>query len=87
MVTPVGAITNFQRIHFRDKIFGLSVACPFDQDNPCDCPLYEVRKKSMEERYAWVRELSDVRILSILTYHQKCLDEREDLKDKGELRA
>lgn len=69
-----------QRQYLQVKVFGLSLACPFDQGNPCDCPLHEIRKKKLEEKIKWLNKLSDEGVLNILTYHQICLGEKENLK-------
>ena len=61
-----------------EEIFGLAVACPFDQGNPCNCPLHELRKKSLQERYRWLLDLSEADLRDILTNHRKCLDEKEE---------
>jgi len=58
---------------------GLSVECPFDGTNPCTCPLHEIRKKSLKERYEWAQKLSESDALNILTFHQVCLKEKETL--------
>jgi len=78
MTESLNAKAGINRQYMKERVFGLSVACPFDQGNPCDCPLHEIRKKSIEERYQWFRGLSDERILEILTYHKKCLGEKEN---------
>jgi len=54
------------------KVFGLTVACPSDQGNPCDCPLHEVRKLSLRERHEWARGLSEADMRVLIGYHEKC---------------
>jgi hypothetical protein len=71
------ASTNSRKQYLLEEIFGLAVACPFDQGNPCGCPLHELRKKSLQERYRWLRDLSDDKLREILIFHRKCLDEKE----------
>jgi len=66
----------------RGKLFGLLVACPFDQSNPFHCRLYEIRKKSLKERYDWFAELSEENMLDLLVCHQRCLGGREASKEK-----
>lgn len=68
--------TSPLRHHLLEKVFGLAVACPFDQGNPCKCPLHELRKKSLRERYEWLRALSEEEVRDILIYHQKCMDDK-----------
>lgn len=62
----------------QEAIFALSVACPFDQGNPCACPLHEIRKKNLKERYAWIQQLSEESMLDIVTFHHKCMKAKED---------
>jgi len=76
-------VTDSQRERLRDKVFVLSVACPFDHGNPCACPLHPVRKMGVMGRFEWLHELSDPRLLDIFAYHQKCLEEKENLKKQG----
>ncbi|MCE0499422.1 MAG: hypothetical protein LV481_15890 [Methylacidiphilales bacterium] len=78
MPTSISTKTTDLSWYMRERVFGLSVACPFDQGNPCVCPLHEIRKLSIEERYKWVRELSNESMLDILHNHQKCLGEKEN---------
>ena len=42
-ITEVSALNDF--------IFGLTVECPFHRNNPPDCPLNEIRKQPLEERF------------------------------------
>ena len=58
------------------EIFGLLVACPFS-DNPTDCPLASIRKKSLEERLAWLQKQSDEECQLFLEEHLKCLHCKE----------
>ena len=59
------------------QIVGLSMKCPFDGTNPCVCPLHEIRKQSLTERFAWVQKLSEEEALEIVTNHQACLLDKE----------
>jgi len=59
------------------QIVGLSMKCPFDGTNPCVCPLHEIRKQSLTERFLWVRKLSEEDAMNILTVHQACLLQKE----------
>jgi len=70
---------NSRKQYLLEEIFGLAVACPFDQGNPCECPLHELRKKSLQQRYQWLQDLSDDSLREILVFHRKCLDEKEEL--------
>jgi hypothetical protein len=72
--------TSPLRHYLLEKVFGLAVACPFDQGNPQPCPLHELRKKSLKERYEWLRALSEEEVRNILSFHQKCLAEKSTAK-------
>lgn len=73
------SVASSQQNHWKSAAFGLSVACPFDQGNPSTCPLHEVRKMNLKERYEWIQRLSDESTLHLLTHHQKCLGEKKSL--------
>jgi hypothetical protein len=60
----------------RAYVQGLLVACPYEA-NPETCVLYEIRKKPLKERTAWLRELDDSQIQGIIITHQKCSVRRE----------
>jgi hypothetical protein len=51
---------------------GLVVCCPVVQGNPPDCPLHEIRKLPLRERYVWLRHRSAREISSILHEHFGC---------------
>jgi hypothetical protein len=72
--------TSPRKQYLLEDIFGLAVACPFDQGNPCKCPLHDLRTKSLRERYEWLNEASEESLRDILTFHEKCLDEKEKLR-------
>jgi len=59
------------------QVLGLSVACPFSQGNPCDCPLHEIRKSPFKTRMEWVKQLSEAEALHILEFHRGCLEQKE----------
>jgi len=71
----------------RLDLVGLSVECPFDGTNPCTCPLHEIRKKTLRERYEWAQKLNKSDALSILFFHQDCLKQKETFRDKARSRS
>ena len=81
------ARTCHQRQYLLEEIFGLAVACPFDQGNPCNCPLHDLRKQGLKERYESLQELSGEDMLKILIFHQKCLEEKEEIKIRPTVEA
>ena len=64
----------------RANIFGLTVACPFEHDNPDDCSLHEIRLLSLRERKNWVYGKSDGECESIQRHHMACLQKKESYK-------
>jgi hypothetical protein len=58
-------------------IYGLLVACPYEQGNPASCQLFEIRKKKLRDRVEWVQSLSFDDMVHIMTVHKGCLAYRE----------
>lgn len=56
-------------------VTGLLVGCPYEP-NPKECALYDIRKKPMEKRIEWSKQLTDEQIQSIIKTHRECLDQR-----------
>ena len=65
-------MSDSQRIAYQTRIFDLSENCPFDGSSPCTCPWHEIRNKSANERWEWVRALSDESLNSMLAFHKLC---------------
>lgn len=59
------------------RAFALCVACPLNQDNPADCPLHTIRHMPVTERFAWVKQASDMRLSELCDHHCSCLTEKE----------
>jgi hypothetical protein len=53
----------------------LIAECPLG-GNPKDCPLYERRKLSMEEKTDWVNSLTDDECRTICLTHCECLQKK-----------
>jgi len=49
--------------------------CPLG-DNPEDCPLHEVRKKPMHERYEWLNRKDDEEVVEMFRLHTKCINRK-----------
>ena len=71
----------------RAQLHGLSITCPFDQCNPSDCVLCEIRKLPNKARFEWVESLNLDELDTILRTHYQCLGkkETEDQKRYAEL--
>jgi hypothetical protein len=61
----------------RLDLVGLLVACPFNQDNPDNCPLHHLRLLPMAKRIEWLDQLADEDVLILRTNHQHCLHVKE----------
>jgi hypothetical protein len=66
-----------QKDLLKSQMVGLAMKCPFDGANPCACPLHEIRKQSLTERFAWVQTLTEAEALNIVTVHNACLLDKE----------
>jgi hypothetical protein len=60
----------------RVYVMGLLFGCPYEP-NPADCALYDMRRKSLQERVDWCNQLSDEETQNIISIHKKCLARRE----------
>ena len=60
----------------RMYIVGLLVDCPYEP-NPKDCALHDIRKKSMEEKLAFSKRLTEEEAVNIIAVHKKCLCRKE----------
>jgi hypothetical protein len=56
----------------RDSLVGLTEACPFHQDNPEDCPLFQLRKMEPVKRLEWFDALTGDDLAYLATYHHVC---------------
>jgi hypothetical protein len=57
----------------RANLLELSEACPFDQTNPGDCPLFPLRKKKPAKRLQWLNALTENDLAYLAAYHRVCL--------------
>jgi hypothetical protein len=73
-------VSGSQKYLLQKQVFGLSVCCPFDQGNPCACPLHAVRQMGIMERFEWLHGQSEESMRNFLAFHQRCLEEKEKLK-------
>ncbi|MGA3006443.1 MAG: hypothetical protein ABSE59_01000 [Opitutaceae bacterium] len=61
----------------KQAVFGLSMVCPFDQSNPCDCQICEIRKLDLKDRFEWVSRLTKAEAEMIWAKHEECLKTKE----------
>jgi hypothetical protein len=63
--------------HSRGLLFGLLTNCIFSNNEKETCPLFELRNSlSIEEKYAFVMELSKEEVITLLTDHEYCFANR-----------
>ena len=60
----------------RSYVMGLLISCPYKPD-PTDCALHDIRKRPIEERIEFSKQLTDKEILRIIAIHKKCLAQKE----------
>ena len=65
------------RERLRAWVFGLTMACPYDQTNPVDCPLCRIRVKPVAERMQWIDGIPDDKLQQIVTTHLLCLQQKQ----------
>jgi hypothetical protein len=68
---------NEDRERLKAWVVGLTMACPFDQSNPPDCPLCLIRTKPVIERLHWVESLGHEQLRLIVTTHLLCLAQKQ----------
>lgn len=62
-----------QKIRLQNDLLELTKACPFDQCNPVDCPLFELRIMPRRKRLFWFKALSEEDLVYLASYHYACL--------------
>jgi hypothetical protein len=55
-------------------ILGVATACPLEQCNPEDCPLFELRRLEPGVRMAWLKTLEESDLEYLASYHFVCLN-------------
>ncbi len=68
-----GPLLGEQQNRLLAKVLPFSLACPFDQTNPQDCPLFRLRKMRPIARSRWLRALPEHDLSYLAAYHQVCL--------------
>jgi hypothetical protein len=58
----------------RASLLSLTKACPVDECNPEDCPLYSLRKMEPMQRLQWLNALSEDDLVYLATYHHVCMN-------------
>ncbi len=70
----------------RATLLTLSVACPVDECNPEDCPLFALRQMRPKEREQWFNALAEEDLVYLATYHHVCLNTKLQSSLAGRVR-
>jgi len=57
----------------RLDLIGLLVSCPFNLDNPSNCPLHHIRTLPMADRVKWLDQLPSDDVAILQSNHRHCL--------------
>ena len=60
-------------------------ACPVDQCNPNDCPLYALREMDFDRRLQWLNALNRADLEYLAAYHYVCMRLRAGEARDGEM--
>ena len=66
-------INQLEKDELRDSLFSLTKACPVENCNPQDCPLFAVRKMNPSKRLEWFNALSMDGLSYLAAYHHICM--------------
>jgi hypothetical protein len=81
-------IMDSQRIYLLSQIFRMSKCTPCEDDNLCDCPMHAVSQMGVIQKYDWIHELSDLRLVELIARHHHCLSKKSRvLKTRPRLTA
>ncbi len=69
----VSSMPREQQHELRANLLELSKACPFDQTNPQDCPLFLLRRMRPARRLQWFHALPENDLGYLAAYHRVCL--------------
>ena len=66
------SIPRGQQHELRANLLKLFEACPFDETNPQDCPLFPLRKMRPTRRLQWFDALTEDDLGYLAAYHHVC---------------
>lgn len=75
-----------QKDTLQADLLSLSKACPSDQSNPEDCPLFALRTMQAARRAEWIEALPEDDRVYLAAYHHVCFATRTE-PPRPELRA
>ena len=76
MHAPTSLHSSSPLEELRASLLELTVACPVDECNPADCPLFLLRKMNPRQRRRWVEALDQADLEYLAAYHQVCMNVR-----------
>jgi hypothetical protein len=65
---------NQRKELLRANLFSFAQACPVEDCNPAECPLYQLRQMKYTERLEWLNALSEEDLAYLTAYHDVCLN-------------
>jgi hypothetical protein len=74
-----------QKDELRAGLFSLVAACPVDECNPEDCPLYLLRQMKPTEQLERFSALDEDDLRYLATYHHICFHTKLALKAGGKI--
>ncbi|MCX6914986.1 MAG: hypothetical protein NT167_18365 [Verrucomicrobia bacterium] len=74
----MNSMPHQQKNELRANLLALSEACPSDDANPEDCPLFLLRKMKPRNRLQWLNALTDNDLVYLATYHRVCFTTKVD---------
>jgi hypothetical protein len=73
-------VSQLQKEELRDSLLKLALACPVENCNPQDCPLFAVRRMDPGKRLEWFNALSLDRLSYLAAYHHLCMGRKFHLQ-------
>lgn len=56
----------------RQQLIGLAISCPYEEANPQECPLHDLRKLPLEARYTTINAMNEQEVERIIQFHGIC---------------
>jgi len=72
--SKVAEVAHLIRTAMRDRL----VMCPVG-DTSCNCPLYEIRKLSSDDRLEWLGAKTDEEVAALFKGHTDCLSQKREI--------
>ncbi len=76
MSAPMPSLSSSSVKDLRVSLLELLNACPVEQCNPPDCPLFIVREMTPRRRLQWFNSLDRADLEYLAAYHYACMNVR-----------